>query len=734
MKHILYIIALGLLPILSTAQASQPSIIDKVNVTKSKAIYLGLTQPVSDLDPNRKHSPEKRKSWKSKRRIPYNFKGRGKSKVMYPDLEHQGADPLRQTSALNNLRSSISTDPIVNIDGITAGTSPTDPSGDIGTNYYVQAINATEIAVYEKDGTMVTEFSAAALWTTVNGNSLGDPIVLFDEQTDQWIITEFTGPTDLLIAVSETTDPLGSYHVYRFSAPAFPDYPKYAIWSDHLVVTSNEEQSGTGTLHQYFIDREPLMSGDGDVNMQRVEIVGNPNTEAGFFVSTPVDWNGTLEPLDSDPIVLLLDDSSWGNATEDGLRLLRFNIDMENEENTTVEETFIPLSPYDSFPCAATGFGFQCIPQLDGGGLDGLPELILNMPHYRRFDTHEAMVFAFVTDVTDGENVAGIRWTEMRRTEEQDWFVYQEGTFAPDDGLHRFMAGIAIDKFQNIGMGYSVSGPEDYAGLRYTGRRNGDPLGQMTIPETLITDGFQPIEQGGRFGDYTQMSIDAETGSTFWFTGEYAGDIQETQTRIVSFQLSRDSFDLALSALLNPATSNDLSNGEVVEVVIVNQGIEPMSNPQLTLTVDGVEIVTDDLDITLISEESYTHTFTTALDLSELTSYDIVVTLTHPDDNNLNNNVIATTVSNLPDYDIALDATLPSTSCLGENQISLSITNQGFIGVESVNVDVYQVVDNADALIYSETLSSVLEGQGGSLNMVVDLNISMTGDLGSTLR
>jgi len=290
MRNLIFVIGFVLSTVIVLfGQIEEHKYIKDVNVTQTKAVYLGLTKPASEIEGVSGLKTEKRYKWKSKRQVPDNFKGRGKSKVIHPELEHQGPDRLRQTSIPTVLR---------------------DP-------------------------------------TALGVSSRGDPIILYDEQTSQWIITEFAGPAELLIAVSETSSPLGSYHVYRFSTPNFPDYPKYGIWSDHLVVTSNEIGTGSNRLHQYFIDREALMTGAEDVALQRVEIVGTTGSEQNFIVSTPVDWNGPLEPLESSPIVLLLDDSSWGNAPEDGLRFFRFNVDMENESNTTVDEVFIPLSPSD---------------------------------------------------------------------------------------------------------------------------------------------------------------------------------------------------------------------------------------------------------------------------------------------------------------------------------------------------------------------------------------------------
>ena len=57
--------------------------------------------------------------------------------------------------------------------------------------------------------------------------------------------------------------------------------------------------------------------------------------------------------------------------------------------------------------------------------------------------------------------------------------LYQQGTYAPSDGVHRWMGSIAMDKKGNMGLGYSVvNGTSVFPGIRYTGRLAGDPPGR----------------------------------------------------------------------------------------------------------------------------------------------------------------------------------------------------------------------------------------------------------------
>ncbi len=140
--------------------------------------------------------------------------------------------------------------------------------------------------------------------------------------------------------------------------------------------------------------------------------------------------------------------------------------------------------------------------------------------------------------------VAGVRWYEIRRVNGV-YSIYQQGTFAPGDGVHRWMGSAAMDWKGNMALGYSVvNGVDVYPGIRYTGRLNGDPLGQLTLGEgTIISGSGVQRTTNSRWGDYTSLNIDPVDDCTFWYVNEYytlAGQLSSTagwQTRIASFKL-----------------------------------------------------------------------------------------------------------------------------------------------------------------------------------------------------
>jgi len=135
--------------------------------------------------------------------------------------------------------------------------------------------------------------------------------------------------------------------------------------------------------------------------------------------------------------------------------------------------------------------------------------------------------------------MAGVRWYEIRRIG-GTFSVYQQGTYAPDDGVHRWMGSIAMDRFGNMGLGYSVSnGDNVYPGIRYTGRLACDPSGEMTLGEGVLINGSGSQRVSSRWGDYTDMTVDPTDDCTFWYVNEYYQRSSQRgwQTRIGVFKL-----------------------------------------------------------------------------------------------------------------------------------------------------------------------------------------------------
>ena len=466
--------------------------------------------------------------------------------------------------------------------------NPADPSVDVGPNHVVQMINGSSgayIRIYTKTGTVLVSQTYFDNFMGMPGGA-GDPIVLYDERADRWLLSEFsqTG-NNMHVAISTTPDPGGTYYTYSFNAPSFPDYPKYSIWENEYVITTNENQS---TI--YALNRTNLLAGT-PTPAQRFTMT-NFGT-IGFQAATPVSMNGIVIPPGNTPALLMrMRDDAWSGAATDALEMWELDIDWAVSANSSLSQVqAIGIAPHESELCGYTSF--SCIPQPGTGTqLDPLRELLMNRIHYRNFGTHESIVCCHVTDV-NGSDRAGIRWYELRRTggTAGTWSIYQQSTYSPDAN-GRFMPTIGISATGNIGLAYSVSSSSVYPSMRYTGRKSCDPLNSMTEPETSIIGATGTASNASnRWGDYFAMGLDPSDGETFFFTGAYNTSSQWS-TRVAAFNLGNCnptvSFGLA-TATADEASANQANGCLPYSIVTIPISIasDPSQPAGIVVNVSG---------------------------------------------------------------------------------------------------------------------------------------------------
>ncbi|MEO8112020.1 MAG: fibronectin type III domain-containing protein, partial [Ginsengibacter sp.] len=418
--------------------------------------------------------------------------------------------------------------------------NPPDPTMCAGPNHIIQMINGASGAlfkVYNKSGGQVVAQTYLDAITGKGG--LGDPIALYDHLADRFVLTEFankpeTGTEGLIVAITKTSDPAGQWYVYFFSTGnTFPDYPKFSVWPDAYYGTTNDfaNASTYSGSSAYAFDRAKMLTGSGTVTMQRFTL----GTTSKYFSMCPVGLEGTsLPPAGTGGLIAYMADDAWtaSSSDVDSIGILEFKVDFVTPANTRVlTKASLATLAYKSDICTTTRG--QCITQPGSATkVEALHQKIMDQPIYRNFAGYEGIVMSHVVD--KGSNISGIRWYELHKTT-GNWSVYQQSTYAPDN-THRWMPGICYDANGNIGLAYNVSSSATgvFAGARYTGRKQCDPLNTMTYSEDVIIAGAA-ANGSTRYGDYNQLVCDPD-GVTFWFTCEY-NTTSHWSTRIASFTL-----------------------------------------------------------------------------------------------------------------------------------------------------------------------------------------------------
>jgi len=205
----------------------------------------------------------------------------GEERELYPSSKIFNEDPALQKNYPNNphLQKQLSRAINTNFNGMGyQPLNPPDPTLCVGPNHVIQMINGSSGAlfkVFNKSGTQVVAQTYLDAITGKGG--LGDPIALYDQLADRFVLTEFankpeTGTEGLIMAVSKTSDPAGQWNVYFFSTgTTFPDYPKFSVWPDAYYGTTNDFANGSSYSGSavYAFDRAAMIAGNATASMQK---------------------------------------------------------------------------------------------------------------------------------------------------------------------------------------------------------------------------------------------------------------------------------------------------------------------------------------------------------------------------------------------------------------------------------------------------------------------------------
>jgi hypothetical protein len=403
----------------------------------------------------------------------------------------------------------------------------------VGPNDYFALVNC-HFSIYNKTGALlVGPTSSMSMWNGMpNNTNGGDGVVLYDEQADRWLFAQLSYPSGVttppyfeMIAVSQTPDPTGSWYRWEYTFTDFPDYPKFGVWPDGYYMSVNRfadttlNYLGTG---QAAFDRSAMIAGDSSA---RMVYFTSPDSVYAFL---PSDCDGQFPPVGTPNYFVFINDAP------DLLGVYNFHVDWNNTSNSTfVNSAQLPVTAFND--------NINNIPQ-KGTTIpaEALSDRLMYRLQFRKFSDHWSMVSNHSVNV--GNNIAGIRWYELRSTS-GSWNIYQQSTYSPDTNC-RWMGSIAMDTAGNMALGFSISSSHMYPAIKFTGRLKNDPLNVMDISEKGIYYGSgsnSSNDAGGysRWGDYSSMSVDPSDGMTFWYTQQYLSSMgTDWQTRIATFNFA----------------------------------------------------------------------------------------------------------------------------------------------------------------------------------------------------
>jgi hypothetical protein len=440
---------------------------------------------------------------------------------------------------------------------------PPDTNGDVGLEFIIEAVNFG-IAIYNKSGTQLAKFSEASLWANANTGtpcdtqSHGDPVIIFDQFANRWIISNFAfgfnqnGPASPFyqcLAVSKDSDnPVsGGWYLYAVQTDpggsgqpptgAMGDYPKFGNWNDGCLYMSanNFTFPGGKFVGTLF----------GSFNKSDMEN-GQPLTSSIGFIS---DANTSYSMIPSNISGASFPESLPAAGTPN------FYVAQSRSTYSFEVRKFTPgarcggggtMGP-PTLVAQAAWVGPEDIAQPNASPLGSLGERMMQKIQYRKVGTKESLWAVHSVEVSSGTSIRS-QWEQIDVSGGTvKTTPVQQQIYAPDTTVTRWVPSIAADHDGNVALGYNTGGSSKFPSIAYSGRLATDPLNQMSQGETELVAGGGSQKnncEGGpcrRWGDYSSMSVDPLDDCTFWYINQYYesqanGDAGNWQTRIGSFK------------------------------------------------------------------------------------------------------------------------------------------------------------------------------------------------------
>ena len=553
------------------------------------------------------------------------------------------------------------------------GCTPPDGAVGAGPNHVFSMVNTAGI-IYTKTGSLVRSTFALDGFFGVPGASLSDPQVNFDASSGRWFASIININTNqVLIAVSTSNDPTGTFNLYSLSDPNhLPDQPVTGTNDDKYVVSVNDfNTAGTSYIgvHYFVLNKSELVAGattihlaqnTPDPNMFSLHPAQHLSSSTTFYLVT--DCTGSCVPSPSSttttetvvsitgvpPATITVSTSSFSiatsvigpNARQPGTRTLLVTND--NRVESVVWESNTLWAAWND----------ACVPS---------------------GDTTTRTCLRLVQATTSGSTA----------TKNQDF------DFATSGGYYFYPA---VTSFQGqLAVSFGTSSSSVFPSAAVTGRGASDLVNTLQSP--VIARSGSAADTSTRYGDYFGAATDPTptSASTFWLESEYRADSTFQNWNTVISQVGAfgapAGFDFSVS--VNPASGS------------VGQG----SGTTATVTVSLVSGTTQSVSLTTsisptatgltanVSPTSGNPTFTSTLTISTTSStptasYTITVTGTSGSLTHSATYTLTVTVPQPGDFSISASPSSLTMHRLGSVSTTITVTSlNGFSGTVTLSAN-----------------------------------------------
>ena len=404
---------------------------------------------------------------------------------------------------------------------------PPDTEGAPGLDKLLVTVNGTVQVQNKSDGSVVSTTSLSNFFSAIPGAGVAfDPRVLYDPYANRWIVVAVSNAesasADVLLAVSQSSDPAGSWNEYAVDVDAtntvWGDYPTVGFNKNWIVVSLNMfTNSGGGftATQTYAFDKAKAYAGAGSGG-GAYQLFTRPYFTYGDFTLAPA---ATHDANASD--LYLAED--YDGTSSLPLRLFKLS-------GPVGSATLNRLADPSGASLSALGPWSDVAP----GGVGFAPQL----GSTRKIDNGDARLSQCVSrnaSIWCANTVflpasfpshSAVQWYEIDPASSTPNVVHA-GRISDGTGA-RFFAypSIAVNKYNDALLGFSRFGSNQYASADYAYRSCSDAPNTFRDEVAYKPgDGAYFKTYGGtvnRWGDYSGTWVDPTDDSSLWTIQEYA--------------------------------------------------------------------------------------------------------------------------------------------------------------------------------------------------------------------
>jgi uncharacterized repeat protein (TIGR01451 family) len=439
---------------------------------------------------------------------------------------------------------------LVQANTIGGGATPPDPQGAVGPNSYIEAVNLTFAIYNPKTSNINPVTDAIDDFFNYQGNlpdpnpndpsfsqSFSDPGVIFDEQTQRFIIScmevdpgpqfgpNFGGDNESVFdfAVSKSSNPLtltsADWNFYQVNTSEinkatgtyfFSDFPGNLGYNDGaLVVTLNEFNPDTQVIDHVLVNAINMSDVTNGVPQAKLHVYQSDFQGLSLRPTTMHDSTSANDPM------WFVQEHPGSGGLGDGQHIDVVKMSNVLSSTPTYTTTTLAVHPYTDS---------SLTPPLQPDGSVVTPDVDSRI--LKAAERNNLLVASQSVSVSSTQDDA--QWYAIDLSSGTP-ALKQQGDVSGGSNTYVTYPGIDINSAGDIGMSYMQSGtdsPTDFLSMYLTGRTPTDPSGTMQTP-VLAQAGQQVYQDFGpsagsdqRAGDLSGINVDAQ--GNFWAINEFA--------------------------------------------------------------------------------------------------------------------------------------------------------------------------------------------------------------------